>query len=62
MMKETICICGGGSLGHVVAGYLAAKKDVNVNVLTQRPLCWNSVLHIATPEGDVLDGHLHLIT
>ena len=61
-MKETICICGGGSLGHVVAGYLAAKEHVNVNVLTQRPSCWNSVLHITTPEGDVLDGHLHLVT
>ena len=61
-MKETICICGGGSLGHVVAGYLAAKEHVNVNVLTQRPSCWNSVLHITTPEGDVLDGHLHIVT
>ena len=28
---KRICICGGGSLGHVIAGYLSAKKDVEVN-------------------------------
>ena len=29
---KSICICGGGSLGHVIAGYLSATKDVVVNV------------------------------
>ena len=62
MKEEKVCICGGGSLGHVVAGYLAARKEVRVNVLTQRPSCWKSSLQINTPEGDVLNGALSLVT
>lgn len=58
----TICICGGGSLGHVVAGYLCAKKDVSVNILTQRPQCWNKELSISTPEGNELYGTLNIVS
>lgn len=61
-MKENVCICGGGSLGHVVAGYLASKEGVQVNVLTQRPCCWKKTLHIATPDQRVLQGNLNLVT
>lgn len=57
----TVCICGGGSLGHVIAGYLAAK-GVNVNVLTRRPAEWSSELAVATPEGACLKGSLGLVT
>lgn len=57
-----ICICGGGSLGHVVAGYLSAKKGVEVNILTQRPQLWKHTLHISTPEGATLHGRLHVIS
>lgn len=35
-----ICICGGGNLGHVVSGYLGAKSDVNVGILTRHPERW----------------------
>lgn len=59
---KRICICGGGSLGHVIAGYLSAKKDVEVNILTQRPQLWKQELHISTPEGDTLHGRLHIIS
>ena len=59
---KRICICGGGSLGHVIAGYLSAKKDVEVNILTQRPQLWKQELHISTPEDDTLHGRLHIIS
>lgn len=59
---ERICICGGGSLGHVIAGYMAAKEGVQVNVLTQRPDCWNSTIQIHTPEQRVIEGNLFLVT
>lgn len=36
----TICICGGGNLGHTVAGYVAAKKQFSVNLLTSHPERW----------------------
>lgn len=62
MMKETICICGGGSLGHVIAGYLSAQKDVQVNILTQKPDRWKGSLQIHTPQGEELQGELNIVT
>lgn len=59
---KTVCICGGGSLGHVVAGYLSAKKDIAVNILTQRPQQWKHELRISIPEGITLHGKLNIIS
>lgn len=61
-MKDIVCIIGGGSLGHVIAGYLSATKDVRVNVLTQRPSLWNTTLKVTLPEGEELSANLHLVT
>lgn len=51
-----ICICGGGSLGHVVAGYIAAKKGVKTDILTRKPSEWGKRLAIHTPKGDTLEA------
>lgn len=59
---ERICICGGGALGHVVAGYVAARGQVEVNVLTRQPGLWNHELQVATPQGGGFCGRLHLVT
>lgn len=61
-MMRGICICGGGSLGHVVAGYLAATKPVKVNVLTQRPERWSREIVVDTPDGKVLHGGLNVVS
>lgn len=61
-MMRGICICGGGSLGHVVAGYLAATKPVKVNVLTQRPERWSREIVVDTPDGKVLHGGLSVVS
>lgn len=61
-MMSGICICGGGSLGHVVAGYLAATKPVKVNVLTQRPERWSREIVVDTPDGKVLHGGLNVVS
>ncbi len=61
-MMRGICICGGGSLGHVVAGYLAATKPVKVNVLTQRPERWSREIVVDTPDGEVLHGGLNVVS
>lgn len=61
-MMRGICICGGGSLGHVVAGYLAATKPVKVNVLTQRPERWSREIVVDTPDGRVLHGGLNVVS
>ena len=46
-----ICICGGGNLGHVVAGYLAAQGHCEVDLLTRHPERWKGELLVHTPES-----------
>ena len=60
-MKK-ICICGGGSLGHVVAGWLSSRKHANVNILTNHPEKWNQNIVIGTPEGSQLYGEISNIS
>ncbi|MBQ0019970.1 MAG: NAD/NADP octopine/nopaline dehydrogenase family protein [Bacteroidales bacterium] len=57
-----ICICGGGSLGHVCAGFLAAQPDTEVRVLTQHPERWSSKLLITDPDNHVFEGHLECVS
>jgi hypothetical protein len=60
-MKK-ICICGGGNLGHVVAGFLAAHGDCEVSLLTRHPERWQQQLEITTPAGTILQGAIGKIT
>ena len=60
-----ICICGGGNLGHVMAGYLAAQGIHRVSVLTGHPEKWSSSLkiNVKKPNGtETLNGELNLVT
>ena len=57
-----ICIVGGGSLGHVVAGFLAARHDVRVSVLTRRPALWGDVVTVTDLDGKVYDGAIERVT
>ena len=59
---KTICICGGGSLGHVVAGWLSSRKHAYVNILTNHPEKWNQNIVIGTPEGSQLYGEISNIS
>lgn len=58
---KAVCICGGGSLGHVIAGYLGAKGAC-VNILTRRPGEWSKELAVTTPEGNILRSTPALVT
>lgn len=60
-MKK-VCICGGGSLGHVIAGWLSAHKYAKVNILTGRPEKWNKEIFVDTPEGEILIGGIEKIS
>ena len=60
-MKK-VCICGGGNLGHVVAGFLAAHGDCEVSLLTRHPERWQQQLEITTPDGEVLKGRSKAIS
>ena len=53
-----ICICGGGNLGHVVAGFVAAQKKHEVCLLTRHPEQWSQNLIIEAPAEKTYLGHL----
>lgn len=55
-----ICICGGGNLGHVCAGFLA-NRGHQVSVLTTKPSLWERSLEIVAPDGDFV-GELTDVT
>ena len=46
-----ICICGGGNLGHVCAGFLA-NRGHQVSILTTKPERWSSEIEIVAPDGN----------
>ncbi len=54
-----ICICGGGNLGHVVAGFVAAQGKHEVCLLTRQPEYWSRELTIEAPEKMTYIGRLN---
>ena len=59
---KTVCICGGGSLGHVLAGWLSAHRCAKVNILTKRPSQWTHTIAIDTPDGQLLKGNIDVVS
>ncbi|MDR0431054.1 MAG: NAD/NADP octopine/nopaline dehydrogenase family protein [Tannerellaceae bacterium] len=56
--KKNICICGGGSLGHVIAAVLSHKGHC-VNLLTNRPGEWNSTIYVTDCNNKTIEGVIH---
>ena len=44
-----ICICGGGNLGHVCAGFLA-NRGHQVSILTTKPERWSQTIGVVAPD------------
>lgn len=60
---EKICICGGGSLGHVIAGYLSANGKATVSILTNHPTAWQNKIEICVPDnGEMLIGNIACVS
>ena len=57
-----ICICGGGNLGHVTAGFIAAAGTDEVRILTRRPAQWGETLLVDTPDRGTLEGRLACVS
>lgn len=53
-----ICICGGGNLGHVTAGFIASQKQHDVCLLTRHPEQWSQEITVDAPAGETFRGHL----
>ena len=48
---KTICICGGGSLGHVMAAVLGSHEGIKINILTGHPEAWPNSVCATDPDG-----------
>lgn len=57
-----ICICGGGSLGHVCAGVLASQTDVRLNILTGHPDSWGNAVTVTDLNSKEYVGHINRIS
>lgn len=57
-----ICICGGGSLGNVIAAWTAAHKFATTDIYTGNPEKWSHTITAHTPEGDILKGETGTIS
>lgn len=57
-----ICICGGGSLGHTIAGFVASQEDYNVSLLTRHPEKWNRAIDVNDLDGKRYHGELSCVT
>lgn len=55
-----ICICGGGNLGHVCAGFLA-NRGHQVSILTTKPERWSQTIEIVAPDRS-FEGKLALVS
>lgn len=56
-----ITICGGGSLGHALIGYLSHKGH-QINLFTNRPNQWKSEISISLPDKSSIIGELSSVS
>lgn len=57
-----VCICGGGSLGHVCAAVLASQPDTEVRIFTQHPERWGREVVATDPDGKAFCGLLDVVS
>ena len=57
-----ICICGGGSLGHVCAGVLASQPGVELNILSGHPDLWQHEIVVKDTEGKTYSANIRRIS
>ena len=59
---KTICICGGGALGLVVASVLSHTREVAVRVLTAHPQQWSKSIETIDSAGKIYQGELERVS
>ena len=58
---SSICICGGGGLGHTIAACVS-NKGYNVNLLTGHPFLWSNEIETVDCNNEVIKGHINKIS
>lgn len=59
---KSICICGGGALGLVIASVLSNTRQVTVHMLTAHPQKWSHTIEAVDNEGKIYQGALETIS
>lgn len=59
---KTICICGGGALGLVVASVLSNTRQMIVHMLTAHPQKWSHTIEAKDQEGKIYQGTIDKIS
>lgn len=57
-----IVVCGGGSMGHAIAGKLSLNSNTNISVLTRSPERWNKTIKIKYSENEITESKELFIT
>lgn len=60
--KINICICGGGSQGHISAGVIGSHNNASVNILTRRPALWTRDFKTVDLDGKEYHASLYKIS
>lgn len=58
---KNICICGGGSLGHVCAAFFAAQGNP-VSILSGHPQKWNDSISCFDKDGKCYSGKINRVS
>jgi hypothetical protein len=58
---KTVCICGGGALGHVLCAVFS-NKGYKVNLLTNHPQSWESTVVVRSVDKRTYIAHLSTIS
>ena len=59
---KTICICGGGALGLVIASVLSETLQLTVHMLSAHPQKWSKSIEAIDNEGKVYEGVLEKVS
>lgn len=60
--RRVVCICGGGSQGHISAGVIGSNPNYIVNVMTRRPLLWSNNFVTIDLEGKEYKAKIETIS
>ena len=58
---KTICICGGGSLGHTISANIS-NNGYSVNLLTGHPTAWSNQITITDCHANTIKGQIKKIS
>ena len=61
--KPVVCLCGGGTGTHILAGTIGSKENFIVNVFTRKPEKWTNEITVQSPsENKEYVGKINIVS